>query len=72
MVFTDCQVNENPCSNQKTHMLIEHRLNFKILKMSPEIFARCYKESVVNQTDHFADAFVRKNVVYGYDVVMRL
>ena len=40
-------------------------LNLKILKMSSELFARGYI-----QTDHFADAFVRENVAYGYDVVM--
>ena len=33
-----------------------------------------YTESVVDQTDHFADAFVRENVAYGnmYDVVATL
>ena len=30
-------------------------------------------ESVAEQTDHFADVFVRKNnVAYGYDAVMKL
>ena len=29
-----------------------------------------YAESAADQTDHFADAFVRKNVVHGCDVVM--
>ena len=29
-----------------------------------------YAESAADQTDHFANAFVRENVVYGYDVVM--
>ena len=29
-------------------------------------------ESVANQTDHFADAFVHENVAYGYDVVTTL
>ena len=28
-----------------------------------------YTESVADQTDHFTDAFVRENVVYGYDIV---
>ena len=27
-----------------------------------------YTEIVEDQADHFADAFVRKNVAYGYDV----
>ena len=31
-----------------------------------------YTESVADQTDDFADVFVRKNVAYGYDVVMTL
>ena len=29
-------------------------------------------ESVADQTDHFANVFVRENVAYGYDAVMRL
>ena len=28
-----------------------------------------YTVSVADQTDHFADVFVRENVEYGYDVV---
>ena len=28
-----------------------------------------YAENLEAQTDHFADAFVRENVAYGYDVV---
>ena len=28
-----------------------------------------HTESVADQTDHFADVFVRENVAYGYDVV---
>ena len=28
-----------------------------------------YTESIGNQTDHFADAFVAENIVYGYDGV---
>ena len=31
-----------------------------------------YAEKVMDQTDNFANAFVRKNVGYGYDVVMTL
>ena len=31
-----------------------------------------YTESVADQTDHFANAFVRENVVYSYDVVVKL
>ena len=29
-----------------------------------------YAESLEAQTDHFADAFVRENVAYGYDDVL--
>ena len=46
--------------------------NLKIIKMSPELFARGYTESAVDQTDHFAEAFVRENVASGYDVVTTL
>ena len=31
-----------------------------------------YTESIADQTDHFADVFVRENVAYGYDVVTTL
>ena len=31
-----------------------------------------YTESVADQTDHFPNAFVRKNIVYGYEVVATL
>ena len=30
-----------------------------------------YTESVADQTDHFADAFVRVNIAYGYDAMMK-
>ena len=56
-------------------MLFEHPsmgLNLNILKMSPALFAGRYTESVADQTDHFADVFVRENVACGYDVVTTL
>ena len=31
-----------------------------------------YAESARDQTDYFTDAFVRENVVHGYDVLMTL
>ena len=34
------------------------------------MFMTLYTESVADQTDHFAVAFIRKNVVYGYDVAL--
>ena len=30
---------------------------------------KLYTESNADQTDHFADVFVRENVAYGYDVM---
>ena len=47
-------------------------LNFKILQISPKLFTWRYVESAADQTDHFAEAFVRENIVYGYDVVATL
>ena len=45
-------------------------LNLKILKNEPCIIRMTlYTENVADQTDHFADVFVRENVAYGYDVV---
>ena len=31
-----------------------------------------YAESATDQTNHFADAFVRENAAHGYEVVMTL
>ena len=31
-----------------------------------------YTESIADQTYHFADAFVRENVAYAYEVVTML
>ena len=31
-----------------------------------------YTESIEDQTDHFADVFVREKVAYDYDVVTTL
>ena len=45
-------------------------MNLKILKMSPALFAwRYIRNAYADQTDHFADVFVRENVAYGYDVM---
>ena len=30
-----------------------------------------YTESVADQTNHFADAFVGENIAYGYDIVAK-
>ena len=36
--------------------------------MSPALFARRYIRKAADQTDHFANVFVRENVAHGYDV----
>ena len=66
-------MNENPCSNQEIHALFENGSELEntsnelcIIRMT------LYTESVADQTDHFADVFVRENVAYGYDVVTTL
>ena len=43
-VYTHCQINENPCSNQEIRVLFDHGpdLNLKILKMSPVLIAWRY------------------------------
>ena len=48
-------------------------LKFKILEISPQvIYMTLYAESAADLIDHFPDAFVRKNVAHGYDVVTTL
>ena len=61
-------MNKNPCSNQENHILFEHGFKLENTKNEP----RRYTESIEDQTDHFVDAFVCENVVYGYDIVMTL
>ena len=63
-------MNENPCSNQEIHVLFEH--NFELENESCTICKTLYTESIADQTDHYADAFVRENIAYGYDVVITL
>ena len=41
-VYTHCQMNENPCSNQGIHVLFEHGSELEILKMSLALFSRRY------------------------------
>ena len=51
-------------------MLFVHGFKLENTSNEPDvIYMTSYKESVVDQTGHFADAFVRENVAYGYDVV---
>ena len=69
-VYTHCQMNENPCSNQEIHVLFDHGSELENTLNEPCIICMTlYTESVAGQTDHFADVFVRENVAYGYDVV---
>ena len=49
---------------------VRHAFEFKL--ENPELFAICDKESIANQIDHFANAFVLANVVYSYDNVTTL
>ena len=68
-VYTHCQLNENPYSNQEIHVLFEHGSELEHTKSEPCIICKTlYTESVADQTDNFADVFVQENVAYGYDV----
>ena len=52
-------MNENPCSNQEIHMLFENEFKLENTNESRVIYMTLYTESIADQTDHFADAFVR-------------
>ena len=53
-------MNENPRSNQEISVLFEQRF-----ELEPSvIYMTLNTESVVDQTDQFADAFVCENVAY--------
>ena len=66
-------MNENPCSNQEIHVLLEHWSELENTSNEPCILCMTlYTESVTDQTDHFADVFVHENVAYGYDVLTTL
>ena len=46
-------------------------LNLKILKMSYNVVCmmlHAHTKSVVDQTDHFANAFVCEKVMYGFEI----
>ena len=63
-------MNENPCSNQKIHELFEHGSELENTSNEPCIICiTLYTERIADQTDHFADVFVRENAAYGYDVM---
>ena len=62
-------MNENPFSNQEVPVLFE--LGFKLENTLDEPQVICmllYTESVVDQTDQFADVFVCEKIAYGYIV----
>ena len=63
-------MNENPCSNQEIHVLFEHGSELENTEYEPCIICMTlYTERIADQTDHFANVFVRENVAYGYDVM---
>ena len=63
-------MNENPCSNQEIHVLFEHGYELENTYNEPCIICMTlYTERIADQTDHFADVFVRENVAYGNDVM---
>ena len=66
-------MNENPCLNKEIHVLFEHGFDLKNTYNEPCIICMTlYTESVADQTDHFANAFVHENITYGYDIVTTL
>ena len=72
-VYTNCQMNENPCSNQEIHVLFEHESELENSKNEPFIICMTlYTQRAAGQTDHSADVLVRENVACGYEVVTKL
>ena len=68
-------MNENPCSNQEILVLFEHGSGLEntcIMHYTCIICMTLYTKSVADQTDNFADVFVRENVAYGFDVLTTL
>ena len=66
-------MNENPCSNREIHLLFENGFKLENTENEREVICmKLHKESVADQTDNFASAFIRKNVAYGYEYVTRL
>ena len=62
-VYTHCQMNENPCTNQEIHVLFEHGSELEKTYNKPCIICMTlYTESVADQTDHFADVFFAKTL----------
>ena len=53
----------NDCTNHEVHVLFEHGVYLKMLKMSLDLFVwEVTRKSVAAQTDHYADVFVREKV----------
>ena len=60
-------MNEHPSSIQEIHVLFEHPFELENTLNEPCIICMTlYTESVADRTDHFANAFFRENVAYGY------
>ena len=54
-------------------MLFEHGFEIENILNEPCIICMTlYMESLADQSDHFADTFVRQDVAYSYDVVTTL
>ena len=52
-------------------MLFEYGFKLENTSNKPcVIYMNLFTESIADQTDHFADAFIRENIAYSYDVVM--
>ena len=63
-------MNANLCSN---HVLFEHGFELENTSNKPQLTCMTlYTERIVDQTDHFADAFVSGNVTLSYDIVMTI
>ena len=72
-VYTHCQMNQNPCSNQEIHVLFEHGSELETTLSEPCIICMTlYTVRVADQNDHLAGVFVHEKVSYGYDVVTTL
>ena len=66
-------MDENPCSNQEVHMLVEHGFELENTQNEPCIICMTLNtESVGDQTDHCPEVFVCENIAYSHDMVTKL
>ena len=66
-----CMKLRNPCSNHEIHMLFEHGFYLKKPKLGLICMHGVTLESVAAVTDHFAYAFIGKNVARVYMMLWR-